>query len=90
MKNFYFYNGFNKPKKVASSVKELKELTLTDNYLGDVTSEFLEELEYCVKYNDFTELEYYGIYYNMNNEKVKEVALSWFGQNNIPKEHYIF
>ena len=90
MQNFYFYNGFNKPKKIASNIKELKKITLSDNYLGDVTSDFLEELKSCIKYDDFTELEYYNIYYNMDNKKVTEVALSWFKESQIPKEHYIF
>lgn len=89
-KNFYFYNGFDKPEKIASNLKELKKITLSDNYLGDVTCDFLEELKSCIKSDNFEVLEYYNIYYNMDNKKVEEVALSWFEKNQIPKQHYIF
>ncbi|EGQ3899197.1 hypothetical protein I0617_002667, partial [Staphylococcus pseudintermedius] len=41
---FYNYTGFSEPKLLADSFKELsKNLILESNYLGDITSDVLEE-----------------------------------------------
>lgn len=50
IKGIYFYNGFNKPKKLADDLNELiddlqnKDTVLTTNYLGDVSNDLLDEL----------------------------------------------
>lgn len=37
----YFYNGFSEPKLI-----DLKDFVIQSNYLGDVTEEFCEELNF--------------------------------------------
>lgn len=46
----YFYNGFSEPEKI-----DAEKVTLTDNYLGDMTEEFKVEYEY------YTKTEYYSL-----------------------------
>lgn len=41
---FYFYNGCSEPKLLGTIV-ELKDLTIHDNYLGDLTDEVQLEIE---------------------------------------------
>lgn len=59
---FYFYNGFNKPELLASNLKELENnLNVTDNYLGNVTNETIEEIkELLYYYNSIEEMQQYN------------------------------
>ncbi len=38
----YFYNGFEQPLLLAENLKEFKNITISDNYFGDVTKDVLE------------------------------------------------
>ena len=57
LKGIYFYNGFNKPNKLADNLSDFmddlknKDTVLTTNYLGDVSDELLDELTYVAKDN---------------------------------------
>src|SRR5699024_5137351 len=50
LKGIYFYNGFNKPSKLADNLNDFmndlsnRDTTLSDNYLGDITGALLDEL----------------------------------------------
>lgn len=59
---FYFYNGFNYPELLANNLKELENnLNITDNYLGNVTNETIEEIkELLYYYNSIEEMQQYN------------------------------
>lgn len=95
MKKFkaYFYNGFGKPKLLATSITGLlRDVTISDNYLGDLTSEMRSEVKgYKNGKQSFEDLssslEYYNIYINPTFNSLVEVSKTWFG-NDTPLEHF--
>lgn len=68
---FYFYNGFNKPELLASNLKELENnLNITDNYLGNVTNETIEEIKELLYYYNSKD---YNLSVGLNeNDYIKE------------------
>lgn len=78
---YYFYNGFAKPLLV-----EVEELTLTDNYRGNMTDDLLESHAEYVNQSDDDyneEMSYYGI---LRNPKLVDFMLmnsAWFDHNNL-------
>lgn len=73
---YYFYNGFAKPILV-----EVEELTLTDNYKGNMTEDLLEEHNEYVNDSDedYNEMmSSYGIIRNPKLEDLMIMNTSWF------------
>ena len=89
----YFYNGFDKPKLVATSATGLlRDVTITDTYQGDVTKEMrLEVKAYKEGQNSFQEFKEYlqdfNIFIDPTYLELKEAARQWFG-NDIPEHHF--
>lgn len=74
---FYFYNGFEAPKKV-----NIDEITIVHNYLGGVTSDFIEV------YNDWKDdsddalneqIGFYGVYRNPTVDTFRELNVYKYG-----------
>lgn len=75
----YFYNGFQAPKLIAKNLKELKAVTLSDTYRGDVTEELLEVIEDCGNVDDLREeLAYFDMYVNPTKRDFIEANKSYF------------
>lgn len=88
MKKFklYFWNGFGEPELVATSLTGiLRDVRLSDNYIGDVTSE-IRGLARDYKRNELSwgelalELESYNLYMNPTYETFKEISRQWFDE----------
>lgn len=63
----YFYNGFEKPLLLAENLKEFKNITISDNYFGDVTADVLEIVRDCKNIEELKEeLASYQIFVNPN------------------------
>ena len=68
---YYFYNGFEAPQEI-----DINDLTIENNYRGDVTSEVIEEHDAWKAENDdlYNEMMgYYGIYRNPTLEDFQDV-----------------
>lgn len=72
MDKYYFYVGMDKPKLV-----NLNDLMLDHNYLGDITSDFLQEHE---EMKDDSDVDYnnelglvYGVLRNPSIETLREI-----------------
>ena len=81
----YFYNGFDKPELIAASLNELKNnCAVSDNYLGDKTEEFREELKEFSKHPEFYDgindaLGSYNIIVDPTLKELINWTTSWFG-----------
>ena len=81
----YFYNGFGKPELIATTWKELKnDFTVSDNYLGDKTEEFREELKEFSKHPEFYDgindaIGCYGVIVNPTLKELVDWTTAWFG-----------
>lgn len=90
----YFYNGFNKPKLVATSVTGLlREVKISDTYQGDMTKEMQAEVKaYKEGQNSFQEFKEYlqdfNIFINPTYTELKEASRQWFG-NDTPEHHFM-
>lgn len=90
----YFYNGFNKPKLVATSVTGLlREVKISDTYQGDMTKEMRAEVKaYKEGQNSFQEFKEYlqdfNIFINPTYTELKEASRQWFG-NDTPEHHFM-
>lgn len=85
---YYFYNGFNEPKEINPLSVELMS-----NYLGDVTNDFLEELEavlsYCKaqgSFKYFNEEIGFNIYRNPALEELQLINTNVYG---LSKNDYL-
>lgn len=98
LKGVYFYNGFNKPSKLADNLNDFmndlsnKDTTLTDNYLGDVSDELLDELTYVTKDNraiddDINNALYsYSLFYNPTIKDFQNININRYG---LEKNEYL-
>lgn len=78
---YYFYNGFAKPLLV-----EVEELTLTDNYRGNMTDDLLESHAEYVNQSDDDYNEEMSCYGILRNPKLVDFMLmnnAWFDRNNL-------
>jgi len=92
----YFWNGFGNPELVATSLTGvLRDLHVSDNYLGDVTPDIRALVrEYKASQtskgwdNLIEELEGYNLYMNPTYNTFKNVAQQWFDDtpSNLLKE----
>ena len=84
----YFYNGFDKPNMVATSIGELvKNIEIYDNYNGDRTQELIDSLnEVCWDdvegVNDV--LSYYDMMISPSLEQLVDATMKWFPSNHFP------
>ena len=82
--NVYFWNGFGKPEKMATSITGLlRNVTISDNYTGDVTTDMRQEIRYYKSGKQSYEDMIYGLssfdlYVNPTLETFKEVSRRWF------------
>lgn len=84
----YFYNGFNEPELIATDIEELKNITISDTYAGDVSKELLETINSCASIEDLTEeLAYYDIYINPTKQDFIEANKAWFEPDGL--ENYL-
>lgn len=89
----YFYNGFDKPKLVATSVTGLlRDIKISDTYQGDMTKEMRAEVKaYKEGKNTFQELKNYlkdfSIFIDPTYAELKEASRQWFG-NDTPEHHF--
>lgn len=89
----YFYNGFNKPKLVATCITHLERgVKLHDNYLGDMTSELKDEIKAFKQgkqsFDDLkNSLSYMNILINPTYEELVDYSRQWFG-NDTPNHHF--
>lgn len=98
MKKFklYFWNGFGKPELLVTSLTGiLRDLRVSDNYLGDVTPDIralvreYKESQTSKAWNNLVEeLEGYNLYMNPDYNKFVEVSKQWFDDtpNDLLKE----
>lgn len=89
----YFYNGFNKPKLVATCITNLeRDVKLHDNYLGDMTWQLKDEIKAFKKgkqsFDDLkNSLSYMNILINPTYEELVDYSRQWFG-NDTPNHHF--
>lgn len=96
--NIYFYNGFEEPKKLTNHLSDVKDIVIEDNYVGDLTPFFAEDMKengYLVGIegqeakNDFNEvLSGYNMILNPDVEDLVLMAQSWFDSSSIPYHHF--
>ena len=83
----YFYNGFNEPKLIATSITALTNINITDNYLGDCTCELRDYISEYKRTHDFDgfvcDLTYLGIWINPTKPDLMNVNKSWFSSNSL-------
>lgn len=80
----YFYNGFEAPKVLARSMKELRDVTIFDNYAGDQTDLLQELISDCRDISDLTEeLPYYDLYVNPTLSAFREANKAWFPADSL-------
>jgi len=84
----YFYNGFEEPALIATDIEGLKNITISDTYAGDVSEEFLEDINSCTSIEDLKEeLAYYDIYINPTKQDFIEANKAWFEPDGL--ENYL-
>lgn len=80
----YFYNGFNEPELIATDIKGLKNITISDTYAGDVSDEFLEDINSCSNLDDLKEeLAYFDIFINPDKQDFIEANKAWFEPDSL-------
>lgn len=80
----YFYNGFKEPELIATDIEELKNISISDNYVGDVSEEFIETINSCSNLDDLKEeLAYYDIYINPTKQDFIEANKAWFEPDSL-------
>lgn len=80
----YFYNGFKEPELLATDIKGLKNITISDTYAGDVSEEFIETINSCTSMDDLKEeLVDYDIYINPTKKDFIEANKAWFGSDGL-------
>ena len=98
LKGIYFYNGFNKPSKLADNLNELtddlsnKDTVLTDNYLGDVTGALLDELTELLNDDSMSERDInnalydYSLFYKPTIKVFQDININRYG---LRKNEYL-
>ena len=98
LKGVYFYNGFNKPKKLADNLDELindlrnKDTVLTDNYLGDITDDLRDELTELLNDDSMSERDInnalydYSIFYKPTIKVFQDININRYG---LGKNEYL-
>lgn len=98
LKGIYFYNGFNKPSKLADNLNDLmtdlsnKDTTLTDNYKGDVTGALLDELTELLSDDGMSERDInnalydYSLFYNPTVKAFQDININRYG---LKKNEYL-
>src|SRR5699024_5430691 len=98
LKGIYFYNGFNKPNKLADNLNDFmddlknKNTVLTTNYLGDVSNDLLDELTETLEddqitNDDITNILYdYSLFYNPTIKAFQDININRF---NLDKNEYL-
>lgn len=93
LQGIYFYNGFNRPKKMArdinSFINDLKknETTVTSNFLGDLSKELASELDFLLKekhinVEDVNNVLYnYSFFYRPTIEDLQQLNINRYGLN---------
>lgn len=87
----YFYNGFNAPKKITTSITGLlRDVRISDNYLGDATSDIRE---YVRDYKQNTtiksidelneQLSYYNLIVNPTIDDFRKLNRAWFQSDKL-------
>lgn len=87
----YFYNGLNVPEKITTSITGLlRDVNISDNYLGDVTSDVREHIR---DYKQNTTIEsidelneqlgYYDLIVNPTIDDFREFNRSWFQSDKL-------
>lgn len=80
----YFYNGFTEPKLIATNLKELKDISISDTYTGFITEELLDTIEDCKNLSDLAEeLPYFDIYINPTKKDFIKSNKAWFDNNSL-------
>ncbi|MBO1087136.1 hypothetical protein [Enterococcus mundtii] len=92
----YFYNGFDKPKLLSNNLEGLKDVEISDNYLGDMTEEFHEEIDNLPSV-DITDIEVmndinevlgdFNMIANPSLADLVELSKYWF-ENDVPTHHF--
>lgn len=89
----YFYNGFDKPKLIATCITNLeRDVNLHDNYLGDIAYELKDEIKAFKQgkqsFDDLkNSLSYMNILIDPTYEELADYSKQWFG-NDTPKHHF--
>lgn len=84
----YFYNGFKEPELIATDIKGLKNITISDTYAGDVSEEFIETINSFTSMDDLKEeLGDYDIYINPTKQTFIESNKAWFEPDGL--ENYL-
>lgn len=91
LKGIYFYNGFNKPSKLADNLNDFmndlsnKDTTLSDNYLGDITGALLDELTELLSDESMSErdinnaLYSYSLFYKPTIKMFQDININRYG-----------
>lgn len=85
----YFYNGMNAPKLFGNSIEEvLCNTRISFTFMGDVTAEFIEDvneqLPYVETLADVNEiLNYWDFYANPTRTTLRQANRSWFAPNEL-------
>ena len=98
LKGIYFYNGFNRPSKLADNLNDFmndlsnKDTTLSDNYLGDVTGALLDELTELLSDDSMSERDInnslydYSIFYKPTIKVFQDININRYG---LKKNEYL-
>ena len=84
----YFYNGFSKPKLLATNVTQLlKDVNVSSNYLGDCTSDMrraVREFKESLDMENFkSDMSDYQILINPTLRELREQNSRWFDKNDL-------
>ena len=80
----YFYNGFAEPELVATNLKELKDIAISDTYTGFITEDLLDTVKDCKNIADLAEeLPYFDIYINPTKKDFIEANKAWFDNDSL-------
>lgn len=83
----YFYNGFNEPELIATSITDLTKINITDNYLGDCSSELRDYIADYKRNHDFDDfvnnLTYLDIWINPTKAELMDANRSWFPSDSL-------
>lgn len=97
-KGVYFYNGFNKPNKLADNLNELiddlqnKDTVITTNYLGDVSNDLLDELTELLNDDNMSDRDInntlygYSLFYNPTVKVFQDMNINRYG---LDKNEYL-
>ena len=80
----YLYSGFKEPELIATNIEELKNIIISDNYIGDDSKDLVEDINSCASIEDLKEeLAYYDIYINPTKQDFIEANKAWFKPDSL-------